>query len=95
MKKIYNEVEEDTALFIVEKIRTKELDIHDAYNDLYYDFKRNQDLSDKDILDKNISLRGIMKTLRLDESINILKDIGFKVDINVKYNNFVSIVAIK
>jgi len=95
LTKIYNEVEENTALFIVEKIKTSQIDLHDAYNDVYYDFKRSQELTDKEILDKNISLRGIMKPMLLEECIKILKDIGFKVDINVKYNNFVSIIAIK
>ena len=65
------------------------------YNDLYYDFKRESGIEDKDILDKNKSLRGVMKPLKLNEILNILTEIGFKVDINIKYNNFVSIVAIR
>ena len=36
-----------------------------------------------------------MKPITLKESIKILEDIGFKVDINVKYNNFVSLIAVK
>jgi len=43
LEKIYNEVKENTALFIVEKIKTPDIDIHDIYNDLYYDFKKERD----------------------------------------------------
>ena len=64
-------------------------------NDLYYDFKRNN-LDDNDILDKNQSLRGIMKPLTLSENIENLRNVGFeKIDVFMKYNNFVGIMAIK
>jgi tRNA (cmo5U34)-methyltransferase len=95
LKKIYKEIKNNTALLIVEKVKCDNIDLHDIYNDLYYDFKRECKLSDTDILDKNVSLRGIMKPIFLKDSIKILEDIGFKVDINVKYNNFVSLIAVK
>ena len=69
--------------------------MNDAYNDLYYDFKLSQGLSPEEILKKNMTLRGVMKPLTLEENIEILEDIGFKVNINVKFNNFASMVAIK
>ena len=62
LNKIYKEINDDGCLFIVEKIKSEIPDIHDIYNDLYYDFKRNN-LDDNDILDKNQSLRGTMKPL--------------------------------
>jgi len=95
IQKIYDEINDDGALFVVEKIKTDILDIHDIYNDLYYDFKRINNI-DKEILDKNASLRGIMKPITLKENIELLNLSGFKkVDIFLKYNNFVGIVAIK
>lgn len=95
LQKIYNEMNVGGAIFIVEKVRTSNLEIHDIYNDMYYDFKRNN-FNDTDILDKNISLRGIMKPLTLDENLNILKEVGFsEYEIFLKYNNFVGIMAIK
>ena len=70
-------------------------DIHDIYNDIYYDFKR-ENIKDEEILDKNISLRGIMKPLTLEENISNLKEVGFsKIDVFMKYNNFVGIITIK
>ena len=95
LSKIYNGLNEDGAFFMVEKIKNNIPDIHDIYNDIYYDFKR-ENIKDEEILDKNISLRGIMKPLTLEENINNLKEVGFnKIDIFMKYNNFVGIIAIK
>ena len=95
IKKIHNEMNEDGSLFIVEKIKNNIPDIHDIYNDIYYDFKRNN-LTDEDVLDKNVSLRGVMKPLTLQDNIQILKNVGFnKIDIFMKYNNFVGLLAIK
>ena len=95
LNKIYNELNEDGALFIVEKIKSENPDIHDIYNDMYYDFKRKT-LSDEDILDKNVSLRGIMKPITMKENMDNLKQAGFKkIDVFMKYNNFVGILAIK
>lgn len=95
LKKIYNEMNLGGAVFIVEKIRTNNLEIHDIYNDIYYDFKR-ENFSDTEILEKNISLRGIMKPLTLDKNIEALKNAGFSTyDIFLKYNNFVGILAVK
>lgn len=95
LKKIYDDIEDDSCLLIVEKIRTSNIVLNDAYNDLYYDFKISKGLTPDDILKKNQSLRGIMKPLTLEENIKILTDIGFKVDVNVKFNNFVSMIAVK
>ena len=95
LKNIYRGLREDGSLFIVEKIKSEVVDIHDIYNDIYYDFKREK-IKDTDILDKNISLRGIMKPITLYENINDLRNIGFnKVDVFLKYHNFVGIIAIK
>lgn len=95
IKKIYNEMNEDGSLFIVEKIKNNIPDIHDIYNDIYYDFKRDN-LTDEDVLDKNVSLRGVMKPLTLQDNIQILKNAGFnKIDMFMKYNNFVGLLAIK
>lgn len=95
LKKIYNEMNVGGALFIVEKVRTPNMEIHDMYNDIYYDFKRNS-FSDSEILDKNMSLRGIMNPTTLSKNIEMIENAGFTThDIFFKYNNFVGLVAIK
>lgn len=93
---IYKSLNKGGVLFFVDKIKTPIPDIHDMYNDLYYDFKIKNDLTHKDVIDKNVSLRGVQKALTLDENLEIIRNAGFKnIDIFMKYNNFVGIIAIK
>ena len=95
LNKLYQGLTEDGALFVVEKTKNDILDIHDIYNDLYYDFKRNN-LVDSEILDKNQSLRGVMKPISINENISNLKEAGFKkIDIFMKCLNFTGFIAVK
>lgn len=96
IQSVYSGLKEDGMLVIVEKVKSEVIDVHDIFNDLYYDFKREQGLTDKEIIDKNVSLRGVMKPMTVEENLAFLKDAGFtKIDLFFKYNNFVGIVAIK
>ena len=93
---VYNALNKGGAFILVDKIKTPVLDIHDIYNDLYYDFKRNQGLSDTEIIDKNVSLRGFQKCITLQDNLDLLHQAGFdKMDILFKTNNFVVILCIK
>ena len=95
LNKIYNQLNDGGALFVVEKVRTDIPLIHDIYNDLYYDFKLKQFTSDE-IMKKNQSLRGIMNPLTVNENIEMFKEAGFeKIDIFMKINNFVGFIIIK
>lgn len=96
VESIYKGLKEDGMFVIIEKVKSQTIDIHDMYNDLYYDFKRKQGLTDKEIIDKNVSLRGVMKPMTMEENLELLKEVGFKkVDVFFKYNNFMGAVAIK
>lgn len=96
LKNIYNGMKENGAFVMVEKVKTPIIDIHDIYNDIYYDFKRSSGLTDTSILDKNVSLRGVMKPLTLEANIDMLKEAGFsQIEVFMKYNNFAGIIAIK
>jgi tRNA (cmo5U34)-methyltransferase len=96
LQNIYNSLNKGGAFMFVDKVKTPILDIHDMYNDLYYDFKRENDLTDTEILDKNVSLRGVQKCLTVEENLQLMWNVGFrKTDIFLKYNNFVGIIAIK
>jgi tRNA (cmo5U34)-methyltransferase len=96
LQNIYNSLNKGGAFIFVDKIKTPVLDIHDMYNDSYYDFKRENGLTDTEIIDKNVSLRGVQKCLTVEENIQLIKNVGFKnLDIFLKYNNFVGIIALK
>ena len=96
VKNVYNSLNNGGAFVMVEKIKSNNIDIHDIYNDVYYDFKRAMGLSDKEIIDKNVSLRGVMKPITLEENISMLQQGGFKtIEVFIKFNNCVGIIAIK
>ncbi len=96
LNNLYNILEENGAFVIVEKIKSDNIDLHDIYNNKYYEFKRDNGLTDKEILDKTFSLQGQMFPLTLNTNIELLQKVGFKtVEIFMKYNNFVGIIAIK
>ncbi|HEK8846048.1 TPA: methyltransferase domain-containing protein [Clostridioides difficile] len=93
---IYNSLNKGGAFFFVDKIKVKVSSINDLYNDIYYDFKIEKGLTFEEIIKKNKSLRGIQKTITLEENIALFKNAGFEnIDIFQKYNNFVGILAIK
>ncbi|MCC0705112.1 methyltransferase domain-containing protein [Clostridioides sp. ES-S-0049-02] len=93
---IYNALNKGGAFFFVDKIKTNISDINDLYNDIYYDFKIEKGFTFEEIINKNKSLRGVQKTITLEENIKLIKNAGFnKIDIFQKYNNFVGILAIK
>lgn len=96
VNKVYEGLEHGGAFVLVEKVKSTNMDIHDIYNDTYYDFKRKSGLSDTEIIDKNVSLRGVMKPLTLEANIKMLEEAGFShVEAFMKYNNFVGIIAVK
>lgn len=95
LKKIYNELEDGSAMFVVDKVKDDNVDIHDMYNDIYYDFKLEQGITPEDVIRKNQSLRGIMFPDTFQNTFNLYEEIGFKVSVNFKYNNFVSFVLTK
>ena len=96
VKNVYDSLNDGGAFVMVEKIKSNNIDIHDIYNDVYYDFKRSRGLSDTEIIDKNVSLRGVMKPITLEENISMLQQGGFKtIEVFMKFNNFVGIIAIK
>ena len=96
IQRIYDSLNIGGAFFFVDKVSTLSPTIHDIYNDLYYDFKKEKGLSEEEILAKNKSLRGVQKCATLNDIQVMLREVGFKdVDIFLKYNNFVGIIAIK
>lgn len=93
---LYNKLTDGGAFVIVEKVKSSNIDLHDIYNNTYYEFKRESGISDKEILDKNFSLQGQMFPLTMEKNIEMLQATGFSVvEVFMKYNNFVGIICIK
>ena len=95
-KKIYKSLNVGGAFILFEKIRANNAIFQDLFNFLYFDFKKNKNFGSNEILNKEKSLRGIMKPLTLDQNNELLKKAGFKnITPIIQYVNFVGILCIK
>ena len=96
LKKIFSSLEFGGALISVEKIHSSNSHFEDILNQLYFDFKLKQKLSEKEILDKAKSLRSSMYLLNEKNLFKSLKDTGFKsYEVFFRCFNFIGYIAIK
>jgi tRNA (cmo5U34)-methyltransferase len=96
LKKIYNSLESGGAFISVEKIRSSNSHYEDILNQMYFDFKLDQNLSEKEILNKAKSLRSSMYLFNEKESKKLLTEAGFKdSEVFFKCFNFVGYISIK
>ena len=92
---IFDALNPGGAFIFSEKIYAATSKIQDMMTFIYYDFKRRQ-FSEKDILEKEISLREIMRPVSQKDILSELKDVGFKqYDVFFRRYNFIGIIAIK
>jgi tRNA (cmo5U34)-methyltransferase len=76
-RKIYDGLVPGGALVVAEKFYAKTPKLQDMLTSLYLHYKRRH-FSDEEILDKEKSLRNIMKPGREDDLIQLLTEAGFK-----------------
>ncbi len=94
--KIFNSLNWGGGFFLCEKIRGSDARFQDILNFLYFDFKKDQKLSNTEILNKEQSLRGVMEPFTINENVNFLKRAGFKDIMPVyQYLCFKGFLAIK
>jgi tRNA (cmo5U34)-methyltransferase len=78
-RKVYDGLVPGGAFIVAEKTFAKMAKIQDMLTSLYLHYKR-QHFSDQEILDKEKSLRDLMKPGREADLIRLLTDVGFKVE---------------
>jgi len=95
VKKLYDGLNLGGALVVAEKTLSKSSKFQEILTFLYYDYKRAY-FSDKSILEKEKSLRVIMKPMTFQDLENLMIAAGFsEVEIFWKSYNFIGIIAIK
>lgn len=95
-KKIFDALNEKGSFIMLEKVNFSNPIVQSMMNELYFDFKKEQKLTDSEILDKNRSLRGVLDPFDNNEHILNLKKTGFKkVELIMKVEFFELILAIK
>jgi tRNA (cmo5U34)-methyltransferase len=96
LRKIYDGLKPGGLLFLSEKIVSRHPQIQETTTDLYYGFKSHNRYSEREIARKKESLENILVPLSEDRLSALLSEAGFICHESVmKWNNFVSIVAIK
>jgi tRNA (cmo5U34)-methyltransferase len=77
LKKVYDSLNKGGCFILTEKIYMSDGFIQDIYNFTHYDIKRKE-FKSEDILNKQVTLREIMKPLTDNENKCVLKKAGFK-----------------
>ncbi len=91
---IYHAMNPGGAFIFVEKIVSEDLD--DLMVDLYYDMKRENGYTDRQIMEKRRSLENVLSPLRPAWNVDMLRDAGFQhVGMFWRCLNFCGWVAIK
>jgi tRNA (cmo5U34)-methyltransferase len=70
-------LDDDGALFLVEKVFSPNPKMHDIFQSLYWDMKSEKGLGADEILNKANSLRGVMRPITVTENVEQLKEAGF------------------
>lgn len=84
------------ALIMFEKVRAPDARFQDITSTLYFEFKKLKGYSNEEILDKLLSLKGVLEPFSSQANIDLLKRAGF-IDILpiMKYVCFEGFLAIK
>ena len=95
IRQIYNGLNEGGAFIFVEKTLARNTIMQEIFTFAYYDFKKKF-FTEKEILDKEVSLRRILKPNTSLENYEMLKEVGFKkIEKFYKYFHFEGYLCIK
>lgn len=96
IKNIYEQLPENGALMMVEKVLGEDSLFNRMFIKYYYDFKRRNEYSDIEISKKREALENVLIPYKLKENEEMLKSCGFKyVEVFFKWYNFTGIIAVK
>jgi tRNA (cmo5U34)-methyltransferase len=94
INRIYQGLNHGGAFIFSEKTFSCDPQVQDMMTFMYYDYKR-KNFSEKEILDKEVQLRHMMKPNTKTEIFDMCHKAGFKTHVFWQNFNFVGIVAIK
>ena len=95
VRNIYNGLIHGGAFVFAEKVYSQSAKIQDCMTFIHYDFK-SESFSEKEILDKEERLRGVMRVMPENELVQLVEDAGFKVvECFWRNLNFLAWIAIK
>jgi tRNA (cmo5U34)-methyltransferase len=96
MKTIYEGLNENGALIIIEKLTSEDTVFNRLFIEHYYDFKRGNGYSETEISQKREALENVLIPYRVEENIELLKWAGFRrTELFFRWYNFCGIIAVK
>ncbi len=96
MKTIHAGLNENGCLLLLEKLTSEDTTFNRLFIQHYYDFKRRNGYSEIEISKKREALENVLIPYRLDENVQLLKEVGFRsVEVFFRWYNFCGIVAVK
>lgn len=94
--KVYRALQWGGAFFLFEKVRAPDARFQDLTTQLYHEFKLRNGFDEKEILNKQRSLKGVLEPFSTQGNLDLLGRAGFKdVMTVVKYVCFEGFLAIK
>ena len=94
VKKVYNGLNKGGAFIFSEKTFSCDPKIQDMMTFTFYDYKR-KNFTDKEILDKEVQLRHMMKLNTKTEIYDMFNKAGFEVHNFWQNFNFIGAIALK
>tara|TARA_B100000401_G_scaffold437743_1_gene384087 strand:- start:881 stop:1606 length:726 start_codon:yes stop_codon:yes gene_type:complete len=96
ISRIYDNLNWGGAFFFFEKVRGTDSRFHDMLNSLYFEYKKEMGYTNDEIINKMMSLKGVLEPYTSNENNNFLKRAGFK-DTSIIFKNlcFEGLLAIK
>lgn len=93
---IYQQLPENGALIIVEKVLGEDSLFNRLFIKHYYEFKKRNNYSETEIAKKREALENVLIPYRLKENEELLAECGFRhIDTFFKWYNFAGFVAVK
>jgi tRNA (cmo5U34)-methyltransferase len=96
MKQIYNGLNANGALILVEKLTSEDTIFNRLFINHYYDYKKRNGYSELEIANKREALENVLIPYRMEENFELLKEAGFKkIEVFFRWYNFCAIIAVK
>ena len=96
LKRIYNSLNPGGALIIMDKVRSKNAQFEDIFTQLYFDYKLEMKLTEKEIIKKSKSLRSSMHVFDQEQIEKLFIKCNYKrFDVFFKCFNFVGYIVTK
>jgi tRNA (cmo5U34)-methyltransferase len=96
IRRIYEGMADGGVLIVTDKVLTNDSNMNRFFIDFYYNFKRRNDYSNEEILQKREALENVLIPYRFDENFELFRRNGFTtVETFFQWYNFAGFLCVK